>query len=722
MKKSKSVWIWKEGKAEADEYVQFRSAFFWNGYGKVVLQISADSDYMFFIGGKFVSSGQYQDYPTHKVKDAVEITEFLEKGNNNIAVLVWYYGKDSMIYTKGKAGLWYEITAEGSILDCSGEKVLCRLAPDYCNHRQQILTPQLGFNYAYDFRGKDAWMTAELQELEGFSPAVQVVGRGNLYGRPVKKLTIDSRTEGVVIQQGVFIEGKGKYESQKMDSSFMAFRKAEELCAFKEMDGQRVYRTAEECSGVYLIFDLMKERCGFLDFCIQTEPGVKVCIGYGEHLSDGRVRCAPGNRNFVFEFISDGKEDCFFNAFRRLGVRYIQLFVYAKEIRIIWLGIRPCYYPLYIKQYENKNYLRKQIYNISLETLRLCMHDHYEDCPWREQALYTTDSRNQMLAGYYAFEEYEFPKACLELMLRGSCYDGFMNICFPAGYREVIPFFTLTFFIEAEEYLKYSGDRDFFKVHYNDLKTMIEKHLDRMQDNHLVLNFINKSNRRKYWNFYEWKPILNGNSLNDVESYDVILNAFLSMALQSMAKISQAMERPDDMHRYSYIAEEINHAIKEVFYDSDRKIFLAYKGKFENCVSVFANSACVLCGAADGIDCSSIENLLTAYDLEKETGSSELNFLVKKEDIRVYENGKPIACSLSMMTYVFDALLKIDRKKYAGYILNRIDETYYYMISKGATTFWETLAGDTDFDAAGSLCHGWSAVPVYYYHILNTQR
>ncbi|MFQ7077041.1 MAG: hypothetical protein ACLRSW_03420 [Christensenellaceae bacterium] len=35
------------------------------------------------------------------------------------------------------------------------------------------------------------------------------------------------------------------------------------------------------------------------------------------------------------------------------------------------------------------------------------------------------------------------------------------------------------------------------------------------------------------------------------------------------------------------------------------------------------------------------------------------------------------------------------------------------MLKRGATTFWETIKGEADFEGAGSLCHGWSAVPVY---------
>jgi hypothetical protein len=40
------------------------------------------------------------------------------------------------------------------------------------------------------------------------------------------------------------------------------------------------------------------------------------------------------------------------------------------------------------------------------------------------------------------------------------------------------------------------------------------------------------------------------------------------------------------------------------------------------------------------------------------------------------------------------------------------------MLDTGTTTFWETMGGWKTFENAGSLCHGWSAMPIYYYHKL----
>ena len=40
------------------------------------------------------------------------------------------------------------------------------------------------------------------------------------------------------------------------------------------------------------------------------------------------------------------------------------------------------------------------------------------------------------------------------------------------------------------------------------------------------------------------------------------------------------------------------------------------------------------------------------------------------------------------------------------------------LLDAGADTFWETLEGADAFGKAGSLCHGWSAVPIYIFHRL----
>ena len=75
-----------------------------------------------------------------------------------------------------------------------------------------------------------------------------------------------------------------------------------------------------------------------------------------------------------------------------------------------------------------------------------------------------------------------------------------------------------------------------------------------------------------------------------------------------------------------------------------------------------------------------------------------------------------------MRTFLYDALVKTDAGRYRGYIYNQIRRDYGKMLEAGSTTTWEMALGAEDFGSAGSLCHGWSAVPIYYYHTLFKEK
>jgi len=76
-----------------------------------------------------------------------------------------------------------------------------------------------------------------------------------------------------------------------------------------------------------------------------------------------------------------------------------------------------------------------------------------------------------------------------------------------------------------------------------------------------------------------------------------------------------------------------------------------------------------------------------------------------------------IDTTLSMRAFLYDAILRTDPSR-AATIVADIDKKYTYMLNCGATSFWETILGEADFENAGSLCHGWSAIPIHYYNKL----
>jgi hypothetical protein len=403
-------------------------------------------------------------------------------------------------------------------------------------------------------------------------------------------------------------------------------------------------------------------------------------------------------RNFSAQIGCRKGRNEYLNTFRRFGCRYVQLFAPADSIKINYLGIRPTMYPVETGEYKFKdnNKLRKRIWDVCLNTLRQCMHEHYEDCPWREQALYTMDSRNQMLAGYYAFKEYIFPRASLVLISKGVRQDGLLSLCFPAGIDYPIPSFSLMYFVEVKEYLDYSRDLTLAAELYPTLERLIKVFLSRIDatGSGLVLSFPG------CWNFYEWSDGMSGKMIEDSPAFEAPLNAFLALGLQAMADISSVLGKKAEAERYKSAAESVADAVFRRFYNSKTKLFESYDNRQRGRYSVLTNSLCLLCGAAKNAETEHILRILAS------NGRDNCGFVT-------------VPNTLSMNCFRFDALLSVDRDKYAPVILDEIDRDYGYMLDRGATSFWETIKGEADFNGAGSLCHGWSALPVYYYSILD---
>lgn len=92
---------------------------------------------------------------------------------------------------------------------------------------------------------------------------------------------------------------------------------------------------------------------------------------------------------------------------------------------------------------------------------------------------------------------------------------------------------------------------------------------------------------------------------------------------------------------------------------------------------------------------------------------SRRNDIKKKHKIADKDNGL-IKTNLSLMYYKYEALLS-NPDRYLPFVLDEIAEIWGDMLYNNATTFWETTRGEDDFFKTASLCHGWSAIPVYVF-------
>lgn len=404
------------------------------------------------------------------------------------------------------------------------------------------------------------------------------------------------------------------------------------------------------------------------------------------------MRSYVGGRHFAALYRARAGRNRFENPLLRCGLRYLELHIYAKECTLYYAGIRPTLYPLPkpVKP-PVSDYLHRKIYDVCCHTLLLCMYEHYEDCPWREQALYTMDSRNQMLCGYYAFGETRFARASLALIAHSIREDNMLELCSPAEVPITIPSFSAIFLVQLQEYLDFSGDSDFAAETLPVAERIAGEFIRRAENEKSLIKCFGE---QKYWNFYEWQSGLEGSIWGSVpeeqRTYDAPLNAFVSLALQSLAKICARLGLAEKEKYYRDAYLKLNEAINAAFFDESRGCYASFLlgDRIISHYSELTNSLIVCAGA---VPVNRLESVLDAI-----------------------AGGNLIPVTLSHNIFKYDALMH-NREKYSQFVLDNIAELWGKMLFSGATSFWETIDGEAAFGNAGSLCHGWSAVPAYIY-------
>ena len=627
---SGAKWIWIHEENKPDEYAEFTFDFDGDVSKRYNLLLTGDSNYNVYLNEKLVGFGQPTDYPHYKIYDNFMFSD-VKQGKNQVKIVVWYYGQNTQTYIKDDAGVIFELRENGEPIYASSEKTLGRLCTEYENYRCKNITVQLGLGYKY------------LAGVENTLPYAESV-----------------------------VREKGRN---------FALRATEQVVAKERVPVEIVRK--EDC----WLIDMQEETVGFLELDVESDRDALVTVAYGEYLrEDGNVQRLMGRKaDFSADIAVKKGRTVYTNYFRRFAGRYLQVFTDA-ELKINYLGLRPTDYPLTSEEPKFASELRNRIYKTSVKTLLSCMHEHFEDCPWREQALYQIDARNEMLCAYYAFGDYKFVRSNLVLMSKGLRPDGLFTICFPAGLDFPIPSFSMIYPVEVYEYIQYSGDKSILEEVFPSMETVMNTFLSRIdKEKNLIADF-----PYPYWNFYEWSQ---GSSNEDQifrtadmyypKKYSLLLNVEFLFVLDYYKKLCLMYGKP-----FAFDDSAMKKAVMDTFYVPERGLFKATDID-EPYYTTLGNSYAILVGLG---------------------GQEIAEKLIAGDGI--------VPITLSMNIYFYDALLKLD-KNYKDFIIADIDKKYKRMLDMGATTFWETEKGCEDQGHTGSLCHGWAAMPIYYYTLLN---
>lgn len=688
--------IWHPEKRQINTTIMFTGNVSVTDPKECRLFLHVHCNYALYINQVFVSCGSFSDFPSYRVYDEIPLGQALNEGDNQFTLFAYDQGEDSFIYLDYPPEVIFSLWEGEEEIFLSAQGVPCCVYTPFLPDVPKI-SPQLSYSFELD-------MTKPLPPM---MPAVETGETPLLFPRPTERLIIQDPAPSRVIAKG----GVTSFVSQ----DYLALPPADVMQkAFRayERPAKTLFLPSEEGISLPaggLILDLQEERVGYFALDIDLPEDAVLLIGWGEHLADTHVRTKIGNRHFASRLRFTKGRHQFFYPLKRMGLRYLELHI-SSPCRLYYAGIRPSTYPLKeLVEFHAEDHLHEAIYRTGIRTLLLCMHEHYEDCPWREQALYTMDSRNQMLMGYYAFHETVFAKASLKLISLSLREDHLLELISPGKSSVTIPSFSLVYLLQVYEYLKYSDDIGFVREILPVLNDIAEGFLARIDETGLVPRLMEDPEKGifgKYWNFYEWQEGLDGHGEDQAVGkvlYDAPLNAFLAIALNSLSGIYLRLGDPKGSSEIREKFFALKESFHEAFYDSTRQLYASF-------LSMEKEEGHSLLASKERYHYAELTQALSVFGglVPEEVLPPLLYHLAYDKD----EDLIPITLSHSIFKY--DALLS-DPEHYGAFVFELVAQEYGKMLRQGATTFYETKEGSDAFDKAGSLCHGWSASPVYLY-------
>ncbi len=713
-------WIWTAADDTGkDIYRVFRSELNLEALpaAPITVEISADSTYELLINGRRCPLTQFSDYPSRRTYACFDVSEYFKPGINVIAVVVHYLGVESYTYLIGKPYLKAVFYAGEEILTVTDSSWRAGVVANYAANAIPV-TFQLGLQFSYDARQPVLWEEA-LPESIALPYAYQYSEAEarfwqSLSPRPIAQLQELPRPQTSVCQQGYMKQRPIPSEGEQPLTGLTCYHDWLRPCKQAEFFTEESLRASgnltrknipqlfwdaceplvfaplpKDCAGYYVSIDLGKETVGFLTFKIALPVGTRVDIVHGEHLDDGRVRGTFPRYDFADQYRSGSGVQEFTYCHRRLGARYLELHFSefgsstgAVPPQLYYIGLVPVELPLPEPPgFFCEDRLMLRINEVAIETLKLCMHEHYEDCPWREQALWTYDSRLQMLYGYYLWGNYDYVATSLNLVAQS--YDGgnYLGKVAPArGSTRPIPSFTLVWVPALYEQYLHSGSLQLCQDNLALADIIIDKALSR-QDSQYGLYFA--GDEGQVWNFFEWVGRLNQLDTFPQSPY----NVYFYECLQAAINIHTACgnhQRADELRARAKVLGE---KIEKLFWEEE----LGWYGA-------------LLPGQND-----------LAY--EHVQAVMLFNNLVPENKIpRVMQallSGKLLPNSFGSFGYFLDAMMKAGAAA-RKHISEHLQALFAPIVLSGATSLWETATGSKDMGGAGSLCHAWSSVMPYF--------
>ena len=533
-----SGWFWTEGWNKYDDdkakMVLFRAEF--SGVPtQTSIRITADTRYKLYVNGIHVQSGPSKGDDTIRYIDEADLAPYLKYGVNVIAVSVLRYSyehpyhSNHSLFASAMPGLYFEWkNAEAPELCWKSHVVrsVCfegeegGFAPLHVHERIATDPAARGWkNAGFD---DSAWAGIYICKDEEV-PAV------------LRKENLEERTIPYMRKT------PGRFAACSDDS-------------WNDLINERGNVTVPANTDVSVTLDAGEEMTAYPYMLMDVGSGTNIEFLYSECYTipteNGTVK---GNRIDSENGILEGYADTYFvtedgeweyepywmRTFRFVRIR-IRTGAIPMEIRS--LNFEETGYPLDVRtEVSTSDSSLADIWDISLRTLRRCMHETYMDCPFYEQLSYVMDTRSQILYTYAISADDRLARKAIDDFRRSQREDGLLNASYPNRNENVIPGFSIYYILMVHDHMMYFGDKELISKCMPSIRRVLAFFDGHKEKNGLVSKIGGLNRIDRYWSFIDWAddwlpttgmPRCGLNGPNSLESllYIMGLNAAAELA------------------------------------------------------------------------------------------------------------------------------------------------------------------------------------------------
>ncbi len=642
---------------------------------KLMIHVSADNRYHLYVNGKSVCYGPAKgDLQTWKY-DVVDIAPYLKTGKNTLAALFYNAGDDKpMAVISAQTAFFLRSDDERYSFLNTDESWKIYKNPAYdqityaelktwewvkgyyaCGGNDEVLAEKYPYGWeSVDFDDSN-WQQPQVLRFDK-SPPWNLVPRNIAFmDRYIEKPAKIRRVQQVSGIEG-FISGNSRI---KIDANTKAS----------------------------VLFDFGIFTMGYPELLVNKGKNSKITIKYAEalyekpNLKTHRDSVKGKTMYGLFDiFHPDGEQRKFRPIWKR-AFRYVMLEIETQDqpLEIISLQNEYSGYPYpQMANFSCDDERLNKIFNMCLQTLRMCSGETYYDTPFYEQLSYGGDNRPIAVNSIYNSTDDRLLREMLRIYPQSVNHEtGLFKSAYPSRFDFDMGSWSLAWIQALNDYYYLRGDTVFVQQFIKDIEgvlTFYQQHIDesvQMLGSITGRNFIDWSHN--FGSLPQRKPRI-------ALTHSAMLTLYYIHTLDCTVDLYKEFGENEKAKKWKEIAQQLRTGVYNQCWNQDKQLFADYPGSED--FSHQTNILAILCDMIPPAQQSDLLNRILTYDDFYEIASSYFEF------------------------FLFKAMHKTQNEEL---FLKNLDFWHTYL-DRGHTT-----CGETGFAVHDrSDCHAWSAHPSYY--------